>query len=143
MLSKFSKNTYLVAMVFYVNPALGAERATDFLEHFADVCDARLLPEQKIALWIYTGSTTSTEETKCMTQLALREMRRRQNEIYLEQRSSDASFRELALSLSSDERASYADLGNIGKQMSAATNNQAQSNLPIETLTAPGYQSLK
>ena len=133
----------ITAALLGSSPAPCDEITRDQLEKFERVCNARLLPEEKLSLWLYTGSTTSPEETECVNRMALREMRILENKNYFEQQTSDQDFR-ISDSIPQPSSSSISSIVESTEQMDEKTaENRAQNNMPISTLRLPGYRSIK
>lgn len=140
---KISRNVTLVAIVFIADPTISSEITGNQLEKFEQVCNARLLPEEKFSLWLYTGSTTSPEETECMNRMILKETRILENKNYFELQTSDKDFRSSA-SISQPSSSSISSIVESTEQMDEKTaENRAQNKMPISTLRLPGYRSIK
>ena len=136
-------NYVFTAALLGTSPALCDEITSNQLEKFEPMCDAQLLPEEKLALWLYTGSTTSPEEVECAKRMALKEMRALENKNYFEQNTSDERFR------TSDSFSQFSSSGvssivkSTEKVDEKTADKRAQNNLPITTLRLPGYRSIK
>lgn len=134
---------FITAALLGASAAPCDEITSDQLEKFERVCNAQLLPEEKLSLWLYTGSTTSPEETECVNRMALREMRILENKNYFEQQTSDQDFR-ISGSIPQPSSSSVSSIVESTEQMDEKTaENRAQNNMPISTLRLPGYRSIK
>jgi len=142
-MSKINRNITLMIMVLIAESVNGNDITDDRLEEFERICDARLLPEEKLSLWLHTGSTTSPEETECMNRMTLKEMRILENKNYFERRVSDENFRTSA-SISQPSSSSIGSIFESTEKMGEKTaEDRAQNKIPINTLRLPGYRSIK
>lgn len=134
---------FITAALLATSPALCDELTSDQLERFRSICNVQLPPDEKLSLWLYTGSTTSPEETECMIRMASREMRILENKNYFEQQTSDEHFRTSA-SISQPSSSSISSIVESTEQMEEKrAQDRAQNEVPITTLRLPGYRSLK
>lgn len=134
---------FITAALLGASAAPCDEITSDQLEKFEQVCNAQLLPEEKLSLWLYTGSTISPEETECVSRMILKEMRILENKNYFEQQTSDENFRTSA-SISQHSSSSISSIVESAEQMEEkSAQDRAQNEVPISTLRLPGYRSLK
>lgn len=137
------RNLTLMAMITIATPLVGAQEISQRVERFAEICDANLRPEEKLSLWLYTGSTTSTEESKCMKRMAVEEIREIQNKNYLEENQGDKEFRELQTDLISEDAVANIKSISSASQRIRTTSHERLEELPVSTLRLPGYRSVK
>lgn len=138
------KSNYVVTLALLgASPAYCDEITSDRLEEFDQICDARLLPEEKISLWLYTGSTTSPEETECMKGMVFKEMVILENKNYFEQKTSDEDFRTSATFPQFNSSGIRSIVESTEKVDEKTAEDRAQNKIPINTLRLPGYRSIK
>lgn len=129
--------------LFCCSTGLANEITDAQLKQFKDICDARLLPEEKISLWIYTGTTISVEEQNCMSRMAFKETRNIQNKNYFGKNQGDKQFRDLPINSLPIEVVGDVRLESITTENFQVTADSIMNELPIQTLRLPGYRSIK
>lgn len=128
-----------------INPLLAAkaEIPSETIDHIKQSCSEQLLPEEKLTLWIFTGSTSSSLERRCYAQLMHREVKSLQDSAYFERQLFDSSFRTLKSPHDIDE-GTIATLNSskVASEVSILS-GQNETPVPITTLNRTGYRSIR
>ena len=143
LLMLLRKANYVVtAALLGASPAFCDEIISEQLENFAEICDARLLPEERISLWLSTGSTIAIEEQDCMSRMAAKETIDTQNRYYFDQKQDDLQFRVLSIDPLSIHSTINSESDSAITEKIQIKSDRVRNELPIDTLTSPDYRSI-
>jgi len=140
---QFNKKVLYLIVPLSLCAKVEAELNQEQLEKASQVCDSRLGPDERVSLWLTTGSTQSATEIECAARITAEQLRQHRDKQYFIQQVGDNQYRHISEnSPRKNPITKYSFDQSTAKQSSRKSNIDATKNA-LPTLRKEGYKSIK